>query len=89
MGRMKRTTGKEGDRFATIYQPINSELYPLGREAARSDTIYALSCSLEKGQSVQKKSLKVYSHFLLKSSQSATKATFINAFGYTLFPTLL
>lgn len=46
---------RETALLPTIDQPINSELNPLGREAARSDTIYALSCSLEKGQSVQRK----------------------------------
>lgn len=64
MGQIKRTTGKEGNHSATIYQPINSQLYPLGREAARTDTIYALSCSLEKGQPIPKRSLEVCSHLV-------------------------
>lgn len=88
MGQMKRTMGKEGNHFATIYWPINSKLQPLGRETAGSDTIYALSCSSEKEQSVQKKSLKVSSHFLLKSCQSAPKAAFVNILGCILLPIL-
>lgn len=58
MGQIKRTVGKKGNCFATIYQPINSELYPPGREAAGSNTIYTFSCSLENGPSEQAKTLK-------------------------------